>query len=1093
MNKGKLYNYIISDQNIYHAIYSMESFIFEKTLLDENDIDMYHRLTDKFDLKTIKPFIERCKYRIIEILDSNKLFPVKVYFRPKAYDPGDLSVSFRPIHTASLLDQICMVCLLNPLMFIDEDGGRKFSELVKLIPHHFFGNIPSTKLNSIFEYWPTKYKEYNEMVENRTREYIDSHEYQTEISLDIQDFFPSISPSFIYDWVVEKLSLTYSSALDVLTLKRALIKLLYFQIDIDKAWKDFYYRDKLNQDGAEKCNVLLTRGVAQGLPQGYFWGNLCMIEIASVVESVFPGDSYYYVDDSVIFSKESFDNDSFKERIQKLNDELKTLFEKKTSVLKSDVIKNAMDAESIDFLDRLSYELKFHVEDKSFYCPLSNTANDTDRLGVLHISRQVSLAGSLSDHLEEIDDVQSLDKINSLIMYIDRIINKDETSQNDNSLKSRIKFLKRYRKYFLFRKLILSFRTSSSNIEKDVDSFVETYSITEEKGLRNFFEHLEEDIFRAEYRLLLASEQSDRIRSVVEDIHTALTSSFENGEKCQQAMYFIKDMQAYSEFSMMGNVRYRSLSALLMKTFRLQLGQSRKAVIDVIRQNLNEDQWTFFPKSSYLNYVMNHSEDFKRMVLNTLVSVLLNVNVDDSLSFHSSSPRRLRFEDVRILYYLRNRYFRMADFKRFMDVIQEDTIQKQLNTLPADLSLQHVAPLFVRHVKDVEKVDQLLVTHMIVKGLWMNGSKYLYAYTLHNEEHAVELIRLCIRILRTIDCISLKLEDYFVLFLSCYLHDISMVVQPHQESFCRDDIRTDILASDFMGQVCSKIVNKTADLKDVKEWMVASFEKVYGYFENSIRSRHPYDSAEFVKNHASSYFRYLSVPIIQAVSEVSESHGWDIAEVYGRRSQAKSDLLSMKYMMILIRLADLLDMSKDRVNYFLLKENMRNLSSLSRFHWISHFITNRVELTAKYDNQGTDDNPFLPIQETIYINIYLNANFKIETSNRVDKCKWNASVNENVNLHSNYEFEHFPKIESEFGSNSDPSCSKCFFMCKWMHTKHDWLFPELQELEHYINLINRSLFTSKIKVNIIFESESGLDQDLFDSVYDFLCKKTSIN
>ena len=1093
MNKGKLYNYIISDQNIYHAIYSMESYIFEKTLLDENDIDMYHRLTDKFDLKTIEPFIERCKYRIIEILDSNKLFPVKVYFRPKSYDPGDLSVSFRPIHTASLLDQICMVCLLNPLMFIDEDGGRKFSELVKLIPHHFFGNIPSTKLNSIFEYWPTKYKEYNEMVENRTREYIDSHEYQTEISLDIQDFFPSISPSFIYDWVVEKLSLTYSSALDVLTLKRALIKLLYFQIDIDKAWKDFYYKDKLNQDGAEKSSVLLTRGVAQGLPQGFLWGNLCMIEIARVAESVFPGDSYYYVDDSVIFSKESFDNDSFKERIQKLNDELKTLFEKKTSVLKSDVIKNAMDAESIDFLDRLSYELKFHVEDKSFYCPLSNTANDTDRLGVLHISRQVSLAGSLSDHLEEIDDVQSLDKINSLIMYIDRIINKDETSQNDNSLKSRIKFLKRYRKYFLFRKLILSFRTSSSNIEKDVDSFVETYSITEEKGLRNFFEHLEEDIFRAEYRLLLASEQSDRIRSVVEDIHTALTSSFENGEKCQQAMYLIKDLQAYSEFSMMGNVRYRSLSALLMKTFRLQLGQSRKAVIDVIRQNLNEDQWTFFPKSSYLNYVMNHSEDFKRMVLNALVSVLLNVNVDDSLSFHSSSPRRLRFEDVRILYYLRNRYFRMADFKRFMDVIQEDTIQKQLNTLPADLSLQHVAPLFVRHVKDVEKVDQLLVTHMIVKGLWMNGSKYLYAYTLHNEEHAVELIRLCIRILRTIDCISLKLEDYFVLFLSCYLHDISMVVQPHLESFCRDDIRTDILATDFMGQVCSKIVNKTADLKDVKEWMVASFEKVYGYFENGIRSRHPYDSAEFVKKHASSYFRYLSAPIIQAVSEVSESHGWDIAEVYGRRSQAKLDLLSMKYMMILIRLADLLDMSKDRVNYFLLKENMRNLSSLSRFHWISHFITNRVELTAKYDNQGTDDNPFRPIQETIYINIYLNVNFKIETSNRVDNCKWKASINENVNLHSNYEFEHFPKIESESGSNSDPSCSKCFFMCKWMHTKHDWLFPELQELEHYINLINRSLFTSKIKVNIIFESESGLDQDLFDSVYDFLCKKTSIN
>ena len=108
---------------------------------------------------------------------------------------------------------------------------------------------------------------------------------------------------------------------------------------------------------------------------------------------------------------------------------------------------------------------------------------------------------------------------------------------------------------------------------------------------------------------------------------------------------------------------------------------------------------------------------------------------------------------------------------------------KNLNNLPADNLLQSVSGIFIRHVKDPIKVDQLLVTHSIVKGLWMNGSKYLYAYTLHNEEHAVELIRLCIRILHTVDYFSLKQDDYLILFLACYLHDISMVVQPSLDSF----------------------------------------------------------------------------------------------------------------------------------------------------------------------------------------------------------------------------------------------------------------------------------------------------------------------
>lgn len=45
------------------------------------------------------------------------------------------------------------------------------------------------------------------------------------------------------------------------------------------------------------------------------------------------------------------------------------------------------------------------------------------------------------------------------------------------------------------------------------------------------------------------------------------------------------------------------------------------------------------------------------------------------------------------------------------------------------------------------------------------------------------------------------------------------------------------------------------------------------------------------------------------IAKVSESHGWDSIHVYSLKSEAKEELVSIKYMMILIRMADLLDLA----------------------------------------------------------------------------------------------------------------------------------------------------------------------------------------
>jgi hypothetical protein len=167
---------ILSKENIYKAIYSLESYVFEKGLLSDKDLETYVHLQDKFDFEYIDRLISVVQRRLRHILDDpSVLFPVKVYFKIKKWDNENCKVKFRPIHTACLCDQICMVCLLMPLMFEDSDRERKKSELTKLIPHNFYGNIPSTNVRELFEPWQRKYKEYTHAIITHCREYKQNH------------------------------------------------------------------------------------------------------------------------------------------------------------------------------------------------------------------------------------------------------------------------------------------------------------------------------------------------------------------------------------------------------------------------------------------------------------------------------------------------------------------------------------------------------------------------------------------------------------------------------------------------------------------------------------------------------------------------------------------------------------------------------------------------------------------------------------------------------------------------------------------------------------------------------------------------------
>ena len=242
--KQTLKDKIMDGRNIFNAIFCMESYVFDKGLLDADDLELYHQLADKHDVELTGRVIEECKNKLELVLgNKEELFEAKVYFKLKNYDKEQGKLNFRPMHTARLIDQICMVSILNCLMFDDdlEAGKRSLSDLSKLLPHNFYGNIPSTDVQYLFHKWQTKYKEYTQEVIEHCRAYQQNHTFLTEVSLDIKNFFPSISPKMLFDYIISKLSQTYAD--DMEALEMAVAKLLYFKIDKANVepWKEYYY------------------------------------------------------------------------------------------------------------------------------------------------------------------------------------------------------------------------------------------------------------------------------------------------------------------------------------------------------------------------------------------------------------------------------------------------------------------------------------------------------------------------------------------------------------------------------------------------------------------------------------------------------------------------------------------------------------------------------------------------------------------------------------------------------------------------------------------------------------------------------------
>ena len=242
-----------------------------------------------------------------------------------------------------------------------------------------------------------------------------------------------------------------------------------------------------------------------------------------------------------------------------------------------------------------------------------------------------------------------------------------------------------------------------------------------------------------------------------------------------------------------------------------------------------------------------------------------------------------------------------------------------------------------------------------------------------------------------------------------------------------------------------------------------------------VRDNHAKDSSRFIGDCSNTLLGHLEKTLLAYVARVAESHGYDVMDVYGRKSRAKDETVSLKFLMILIRMADLLDVANDRVNYHLLRQNLKNLSRTSQFHWISHLVTDAIILNVDYKVDDETDMGNKPITEII--NLELHLNFKqltvAEKPMRCVGCKLVKTDKEDC--------LHIKIMDTEKCGEEE-----CTVLCCWMMKKHEWLVKELIALNDYLYSVNNSLYKTNINFVICYRDDMKLDADMFDCIQEYL-------
>ena len=498
----------------------------------------------------------------------------------------------------------------------------------------------------------------------------------------------------------------------------------------------------------------------------------------------------------------------------------------------------------------------------------------------------------------------------------------------------------------------------------------------------------------------------------------------------------------------------------------------------------------FFPnytkKDSQYQYILRNNSDIFRMILNSIYSEFINLKTSDKNEIIKKKNRLLTYNEFRNVFLVRNPNF---DFIKHGDLFIENLEQSSFGTI--DYSILEVIEYFNLYIKDPQLIDNLIQVHNYTKDLWKNGSKFMHFYTLHNHEHAVDLIKNATLFLKSIEYFSISKMDYYILFNACYLHDISMVIFPNfQDLFLSENFSSNLIFTDFNNQILEEINKQTTNINSIKKIFLDLYQEIDSFFENEVRSNHTKQSAKFIREKID--FSFLEC-IKETIAKISEAHGYDFKDIYGLKSKAKEEVYSLKFCMIALRFADLLDITKKRITQTILDANIDSMPPTSQFHWLSHQFIEDYSINTNYEINEPEKKPnnFSFLQSNVVkekfnieINLSINNQLTIENPKKcesfvsrkdigingedIDDNKTNIKEEKNIiHIVPNRNIEIKNESNLCFISNKKCNYETCTFICKWMQKKNEYLYQEVYALDNYLQSNPNNHFDTSITIDII--------------------------
>ncbi|RVT65301.1 RNA-directed DNA polymerase [Niallia taxi] len=489
--------------------------------------------------------------------------------------------------------------------------------------------------------------------------------------------------------------------------------------------------------------------------------------------------------------------------------------------------------------------------------------------------------------------------------------------------------------------------------------------------------------------------------------------------------------------------------------------------------NKENNTFTLFGNPLYKNDIFYYEPSNKiwRESFIKLFEVLFEIDLQSGINIFNKS-KKINIWQYRILRKLFHNRFNIQEFVSFI----LEAINGEGNNIELSFEQFQLEKTLNHYIKDFKSLDNLFLISVFVENSWKNGAKECNFYTLHNHEHARYLISNIHEIFMRSDfSIYLNSKEAFRLFAACFLHDLGMLSSPDSKrlvDYTKPDV-TNLISN--IGKIINNPFSKEKgiDGNHLKlPYIYDIHTEVEKIREGIVRKEHPNVSErELVSD-------YPTLPLTVAerrdIGIISAAHG-ELKSNVSKINEVLHDgnhPIRLKLLSLLLRLADLSDVSRERVRQEILERNFKRMDDISIFHWIKHLSVNSLEIKTIRNED---------IKEPVIVQLSIIHNYlptgKIESERLKNRCGQMCKLNleddgltggalkgffeegKNYIAEANCDFKYFD------GDN-------CNLTCAFVNESYNWFFAEIVYLNMYLKQNNINV---QFDLNVVLDENANKD------------------